>query len=105
MRSAALAALFLLIACPFVEAQHKIPPLPETARAPVVLPSGLKYIDIKVGTGIPAAKGRMVRIAFIGWVTKTQLMFDFRDAPNPIAFHLGTPDPNFVTGLNQGVVG
>jgi FKBP-type peptidyl-prolyl cis-trans isomerase len=47
----------------------------------------------------------MVRIAFIGWVTKTQLMFDFRDAPNPIAFHLGTPDPNVVTGLNQGVVG
>jgi FKBP-type peptidyl-prolyl cis-trans isomerase len=105
MRSAAITALFVLIACGLAEAQHKIPPIPETARAPVVLPSGLKYIDIKVGTGVPATKGRMVRIAFIGWVTKTQLMFDFRDAPNPIAFHLGTPDPNVVTGVNQGVVG
>jgi FKBP-type peptidyl-prolyl cis-trans isomerase len=105
MRSAAITALFVLIACGLAEAQHKIPPIPETARAPVVLPSGLKYIDIKVGTGVPATKGRMVRIAFIGWVTKTQLMFDFRDAPNPIAFHLGTPDPNVVAGVNQGVVG
>jgi FKBP-type peptidyl-prolyl cis-trans isomerase len=105
MRSAAITALCVLIACGLAEAQHKIPPIPETARAPVVLPSGLKYIDIKVGTGVPATKGRMVRIAFIGWVTKTQLMFDFRDAPNPIAFHLGTPDPNVVAGVNQGVVG
>ena len=71
----------------------------------MVLPSGLKYIDIKVGTGVPAVKGRMVRIAFIGWVSKTQLMFDFRDAPSPLAFHLGTPDPNVVAGLNEGVAG
>ena len=47
----------------------------------------------------------MVRIAFIGWVSKTQLMFDFRDAPSPLAFRLGTPDPNVVAGLNQGVAG
>jgi FKBP-type peptidyl-prolyl cis-trans isomerase len=86
-------------------AQHKIPPVPETARTPVVLPSGLKYIDIKVGTGVPAAKGRMVRIAFIGWVSKSQLMFDFRDPPDPLAFHLGTPDPAVVKGLDEGVVG
>ena len=105
MRSAAITALFVLIACGLADAQHKIPPIPETARAPVVLQSGLKYIDIKVGTGVPATKGRMVRIAFIGWVTKTQLMFDFRDPPNPINFHLGKPDPNVVAGLNQGVVG
>jgi FKBP-type peptidyl-prolyl cis-trans isomerase FkpA len=98
-------ALLLLVTGAVAEAQHKIPPVSETARAPVVLPSGLKYIDLKVGTGVPATKGRMVRIAFIGWVTKTQLMFDFRDAPNPLAFHLGTPDPNVVPGLNAGVAG
>jgi FKBP-type peptidyl-prolyl cis-trans isomerase len=106
MRKPAITAcLFLLTACGLAEAQHKIPPIPETARAPVVLRSGLKYIDIKVGTGVPAVKGRMVRIAFIGWVSKTQLMFDFRDAPSPLAFRLGTPDPNVVAGLNQGVAG
>jgi FKBP-type peptidyl-prolyl cis-trans isomerase len=106
MRRAATAAfLLLLTASGSVEAQHKIPPIPETARAPVALRSGLKYIDIKVGTGVPAVKGRMVRIAFIGWVTKTQMMFDFRDAPSPLAFRLGAPDPNVVPGLNQGVSG
>jgi FKBP-type peptidyl-prolyl cis-trans isomerase len=71
----------------------------------VVLRSGLKYIDFKVGTGVPAVKGRMVRIAFTGWVTKTQLMFDFREPPNPLAFRLGTPDPNVIAGLNEGVAG
>jgi peptidylprolyl isomerase len=99
------ALVMLVMACGTAGAQHKIPPIPETARAPVVLPSGLKYIDIKVGTGVPAVKGRMVRIAFIGWVSKTQLMFDFRDPPNPLAFHLGKPDPNVVPGVNEGVAG
>jgi peptidylprolyl isomerase len=106
MRRAVVGATILVaLASGLAHAQHKIPPIPETAHAPVVLPSGLKYIDIKVGTGVPAAKGRMVRIAFIGWVTKSQLMFDFRDPPNPLAFHLGQPDPNVVKGLDEGVVG
>jgi FKBP-type peptidyl-prolyl cis-trans isomerase len=105
MRRAAITLLVFLIACGVGEAQHKIPPIPPTAHAPVVLPSGLKYIDIKVGTGVPAVKGRMVRIAFVGWVTKTQLMFDFRDPPNPLPFHLGAPDPNVIPGLNEGVAG
>jgi FKBP-type peptidyl-prolyl cis-trans isomerase len=86
-------------------AQHKIPPIPEDAAKPVRLPSGVKIIDFKIGTGVPAEKGRMVRIAFIGWVSKSQLMFDFRDPPSPLSFHLGRPDPNVVEGLNQGVVG
>jgi FKBP-type peptidyl-prolyl cis-trans isomerase len=106
MRRAVVGAIILVVlASGLADAQHKIPPIPETARAPVVLPSGLKYIDIKVGTGVPATKGRMVRIAFIGWVTKSQLMFDFRDPPNPLAFHLGRPDPNVVKGIDEGVAG
>lgn len=88
-----------------VTAQHKIPPVPEDAAKPVRLPSGVKIIDLKVGTGVPAEKGRMVRIAFIGWVSKSQLMFDFRDPPSPLSFHLGSSDPAVVEGLNQGVVG
>jgi len=88
-----------------VTAQHKIPPVPEDAAKPVRLPSGVKIIDFKVGTGVPAERGRMVRIAFIGWVSKSQLMFDFRDPPSPLSFHLGSPDPAVVEGLNQGVVG
>lgn len=103
-RATVFAFLGLLLAVP-ASAQHKIPPLPETALAPVKLRSGVTIIDIKVGSGIPAEKGRQVRIAFIGWVSKSQLMFDYRDPPSPLAFHLGTPDPAVVEGLNEGVVG
>ena len=98
-------ALFVLLLAASASAQHKIPPLPETALKPIKLPSGVTIIDIKVGGGIPAEKGRQVRIAFIGWVSKSQLMFDYRDPPSPMAFHLGTPDPAVVEGLNEGVVG
>ena len=107
MHRANIACAFLLLSfvCGRAEAQHKIPPLPENAHAPVVLASGLKYIDMTVGTGIPAAKGRMVRISFTGWVSKSQLMFDYREPSNPLAFHLGKADPNVIPGLNEGVVG
>ncbi len=87
-----------------VTAQHKIPPLPETAGAPKKLPSGITITDIKEGTGVPAEKGRMVRIYFTGWVTKTQVMFDFRDEhTGPLAFHLGQGTD--VKGLEYGVYG
>jgi FKBP-type peptidyl-prolyl cis-trans isomerase len=102
----ALAALVLVLALTsVVTAQHKIPPLPDTAGAPKKLASGVTIIDVKVGTGVPAQKGRMVRIYFIGWVSKTEVMFDFRDEhTGPLGFHLGegtTP----VKGLEYGIYG
>jgi FKBP-type peptidyl-prolyl cis-trans isomerase len=101
----AIFALGALLLAASASAQHKIPPVPDDAQKPVTLRSGVKIIDFKVGSGIPAEKGRMVRIAFIGWVSKSQLMFDFRDPPSPLSFHLGEPDPAVVEGLNEGVVG
>jgi FKBP-type peptidyl-prolyl cis-trans isomerase len=83
---------------------HKIPPVPETARPAVTLRSGLKYIDIVVGKGVKAERGRVVRILYTGWVDKTEVMFDFRDKPNePLAFRVGAPD--ILPGLSQGVAG
>jgi FKBP-type peptidyl-prolyl cis-trans isomerase len=93
-----------VLAAATVSAQHKIPPLPDTAGAPVKLASGITVIDIKIGTGVPAEKGRMVRINYTGWVTKTEIMFDFRDAhTGPLAFHLGEGGP--LKGLELGVYG
>ena len=49
-------------------------------------------------------KGRMVRIYFTGWVTKTQVMFDYRDAhTGPLAFRLG--EGTSVKGLEYGIYG
>jgi FKBP-type peptidyl-prolyl cis-trans isomerase FkpA len=103
MRVLATATLALLLTIG-VAAQHKIPPLPETASAPKKLASGITIIDLKPGTGIPAEKGRMVRITYTGWVSATQVMFDFRDErTGPLAFHLGGGGP--VEGLERGVYG
>lgn len=103
MRALATIAVALLLTCP-VAAQHKIPPLPDTASPPQKLASGVTIIDIKPGTGIPAEKGRMVRITYTGWVSKTQVMIDFRDdRTGPLAFHLG--EGGLLKGLELGVYG
>ena len=89
MRALATVALVLGLAV-VVSAQHKIPPLPDTAGKPKKLASGVTITDIKLGTGVPAEKGRMVRIYFTGWVSKSQVMFDYRDEhTGPLAFRLG----------------
>jgi FK506-binding nuclear protein len=104
MRALAAAALVLALAV-VVSAQHKIPPLPDTAGAPKKLPSGVTITEIKVGTGVPAEKGRMVRIYFTGWVSKTQVMFDYRDEhTGPLAFRLGEGTIS-VKGLEYGIYG
>jgi FK506-binding nuclear protein len=103
MRVLATITLTLALAA-VVSAQHKIPPLPETASAPKTLPSGITIIEIKPGTGITAEKGRMVRISYTGWVSKSQVMIDFRDQrTGPLAFHLGGGGP--LKGLELGVFG
>lgn len=96
-------ALAALIAVP-ASAQHKIPPLPETAGKPVRLRSGITIIEIQPGSGVEAVKGRMVRINYTGWVTKTQVMFDYRDEhTGALAFRLG--EGKIIKGLELGVYG
>jgi FKBP-type peptidyl-prolyl cis-trans isomerase FkpA len=83
---------------------HHIPPLPDTAAAPVKLASGVTYVDLAVGSGVTATRGRTVRILFTGWVNRNELMFDFRDNPaDPLAFRIG--QGGVPTGLEQGVTG
>jgi FKBP-type peptidyl-prolyl cis-trans isomerase len=84
--------------------QHRIPELPPTAGKPVTLRSGLVYIDIHKGRGVQAQRGRIVRILYTAWITKTQFMFDYRDdRSNPLAFRVGSG--GLIDGLEQGVVG
>jgi FKBP-type peptidyl-prolyl cis-trans isomerase len=103
MRAFATVALVLSLAI-VVSAQHKIPPLPETAGKPKKLASGVTIIDLKVGPGVPAEKGRMVRIYFTGWVSKTEVMFDYRDEhTGPLAFRLG--EGTNPKGIEYGIYG
>jgi FK506-binding nuclear protein len=103
MRVLVTLTLALLLTCT-ASAQHKIPALPETASAPQTLTSGITVIELKVGPGIAAEKGRMVRITYTGWVSKSEVMFDFRDQrTGPLAFRLG--GGGLMKGLELGVFG
>ncbi|MFZ1279924.1 MAG: FKBP-type peptidyl-prolyl cis-trans isomerase, partial [Ignavibacteriaceae bacterium] len=85
----------------------------------VTLKSGLKYKDIKVGSGVEAKSGDLVEIQFKGWIckdstnlyedwskdsTKQQNMIADSYAMNqPMKFVLGTE--SFIKGSEEGVIG
>ena len=85
----------------------------------VTLKSGLKYNDVKVGTGTEAKNGDLVEIHFKGWLVKdstnlfsdwaidstkkTDLIADSYAMNQPMKFVLGTE--SFIKGSEEGIVG
>lgn len=85
----------------------------------VTLKSGLKYNDIKVGTGNEAKMGDLVEIHFKGWLIKDSthlfddwskdstkqkdLLADSYQMGQPVKFILG--NENFIKGSDEGIVG
>lgn len=70
-------------------------------------PSGLKYDDIKVGTGAEAAKGKAVFVHYTGWLDdKGQKGKKFDSSPDrgkPFSFKLGAG--MVIPGWDEGVAG
>ena len=68
---------------------------------------GLRYRDIKIGSGAAAQIGRVAVIHFSGWLAhngaKGKKIFDSRDQGKPIAFKIGTD--KVIKGWNIGVIG
>ena len=85
----------------------------------VTLKSGVKYTEVKVGTGVEAKNGDLIEIHFKGWVIKdssnifsdwsvdstkkTDLIADSYAMNQPIKFVLGTE--SFIKGSEEGIVG
>jgi peptidylprolyl isomerase len=67
----------------------------------VVTPSGLKYIDIKVGDGATPEKGQMVEVHYTGWLTDGTKFDSSRDRGQPFTFPLGMG--RVIKGWDQGV--
>ncbi len=76
----------------------------------VTTKSGLKYIDLKVGTGATAVKGSKVQVHYTGWIYEKGMRgkkFDSSvDRGKPfIVDKLGTPDSHVIPGWNEGIQG
>ncbi len=80
------------------------------SRKFITTPSGLKYIDLKVGPGAKAVKGSKIQVHYTGWLYekgKRGKKFDSSvDRGKPfIVDGLGTPSAHVIPGWNEGILG
>ncbi len=66
-------------------------------------PTGLKYWDIKVGTGQEAKSGDHVKVHYTGWLTNGKKFDSSVDAHQPFDFKIDAGD--VIKGWDQGVTG
>ena len=69
---------------------------------PTTTADGLKYWDIKVGTGATATNGKQVKVQYTGWLENGK-KFDSSVGKPPLPFKLGAGD--VIKGWEEGVVG
>ncbi len=71
--------------------------------ADVTTPSGLKYEDLKVGTGAEAKAGQTVSVHYTGWLTDGKKFDSSKDRGQPFQFALGAGQ--VIKGWDEGVQG
>jgi peptidylprolyl isomerase len=79
---------------------------PSQAAAPareVVTPSGLKYVDLKVGQGEMANPGKIVEVRYTGKLEDGTPFDACRNNGQPFTFRLGAGDA--IKGWDEGLAG
>ena len=71
--------------------------------ADVTTPSGLKYEDLKIGTGAEAKAGQTVSVHYTGWLTDGKKFDSSKDRGQPFQFSLGAGQ--VIKGWDEGVQG
>ena len=74
----------------------------KAAPAPITTPSGLKYWEVKIGTGAEAMKGKTVRVHYTGRFTNGKI-FDSSVGKQPYQFVLGNHE--VIKGWDEGIAG
>jgi len=69
----------------------------------VVLPSGVRYVDLKPGTGEEAREGKILEVHYIGTLADGTKFDSTRDCGKPLTLRLGAGD--VIKGLDEGLVG
>ena len=102
--SAAAVVLFIFTAAVAATPAHADASAPsKTAGKPVTTPSGLKYWDLKKGTGAVAKTGDPVKVHYTGWLTDGKKFDSSVDRGEPFAFKLGAG--MVIKGWDEGVAG
>ena len=70
---------------------------------PITTPSGLKYWEIKKGTGPAVVNGKTVGVHYTGWLTDGKEFDSSLDAGEPIEFKLGSGQ--VIKGWDEGIAG
>jgi FKBP-type peptidyl-prolyl cis-trans isomerase len=78
-------------------------PSKDTAAKEIVTPTGLKYVDLKVGDGAEAKAGDAVQVHYTGWLLDGTKFDSSRDRNQPFRFKLGAGQ--VIKGWDQGVAG
>jgi FKBP-type peptidyl-prolyl cis-trans isomerase len=98
--------LAVMALCVFGLASEASAPLPEgkkdKEKKEVTTKSGLKYTDLKEGTGAKAKKGDKVVVHYTGWLTSGK-KFDSSVGRTPFEFTLGAG--KVIKGWDEGVAG
>jgi FKBP-type peptidyl-prolyl cis-trans isomerase len=75
----------------------------KTTGKPVETKSGLKYFDLKPGTGAEAKAGNKVKVHYTGWLTDGKKFDSSVDRGEPFEFKLGSG--MVIKGWDEGVAG
>ncbi len=73
------------------------------ASKQVTTPSGLKYVDVKVGKGASPVKGKMVKVHYTGTLENGKKFDSSVDRNEPFSFVIGVGQ--VIAGWDEGVMG
>jgi FKBP-type peptidyl-prolyl cis-trans isomerase FkpA len=98
-------ALFVALAFagPLAGAQKPDAGTAETPAREVVTPSGLRYMDLKVGEGTEAGEGKTVEVHYIGWLEDGKKFDSSQDPSHPFTFRIGIDE--VIKGWHEGIAG
>lgn len=68
----------------------------------VTTPSGLKYEDMKVGTGDSPVRGKSVTVHYTGWLEEGKKFDSSRDGGEPLRFPIGVG--RVIKGWDEGIM-
>ncbi|MGZ8382495.1 MAG: FKBP-type peptidyl-prolyl cis-trans isomerase [Nitrospira sp.] len=69
----------------------------------VTTESGLKYVDVSVGTGLEAVAGNLATVHYTGWLTNGTKFDSSVDRRDPFSFPIGSG--KVIKGWDEGVAG